>query len=250
MPFPVVPLIVAGISALASGIQARRQNKANQKLMEFQMNANEQYQDRQNAYNSPKAQMARYQEAGLNRHLIYGQGSPGNQSSPLSAPSSSRTVANLSEMVPLFNQTMLTQSQTAAQNAKTRQTYAVTEVNKLQAELIRANPLLNESGFKATIDGLVNSAELKGLQVKGQDIQNQIQEMSAGHQVDKIFKEVQLLEQRFDLGTQDKAIKAQVLKSKEFQNAILEVQKRFMTDGDITPQHILFFIQTLLLKLF
>lgn len=33
--------------------------------------------DLQNEYNSPKAQMARYEEAGLNKNMIYGQGSPG-----------------------------------------------------------------------------------------------------------------------------------------------------------------------------
>lgn len=32
----------------------------------------------QNAYNSPEEQMKRYGAAGLNKHLIYGQGTPGN----------------------------------------------------------------------------------------------------------------------------------------------------------------------------
>lgn len=36
----------------------------------------------QNLYNSPEAQMNRFKEAGLNPHLIYGQGSAGNASSP------------------------------------------------------------------------------------------------------------------------------------------------------------------------
>lgn len=36
----------------------------------------------QNAYNSPEAQMQRFRAAGLNPHLIYGQGNPGNASSP------------------------------------------------------------------------------------------------------------------------------------------------------------------------
>lgn len=35
----------------------------------------------QNAYNSPQSQMQRYVDAGLNPHLIYGQGTPGNASS-------------------------------------------------------------------------------------------------------------------------------------------------------------------------
>ena len=37
---------------------------------------------RQNAYNTPEAQMARFKAAGLNPHLIYGQGSAGNAAAP------------------------------------------------------------------------------------------------------------------------------------------------------------------------
>lgn len=40
--------------------------------------------DFMNQYNSPQSQMQRFTEAGLNPHLIYGQGSSGNQSSPVS----------------------------------------------------------------------------------------------------------------------------------------------------------------------
>lgn len=40
--------------------------------------------DFMNQYNSPQAQMQRFIDAGLNPHLIYGQGSSGNQSSPIS----------------------------------------------------------------------------------------------------------------------------------------------------------------------
>lgn len=38
--------------------------------------------NRQNLYNSPEAQMARFKAAGLNPNLIYGQGNAGNASSP------------------------------------------------------------------------------------------------------------------------------------------------------------------------
>lgn len=38
-----------------------------------------------NAYNSPKAQMKRFREGGLSPYLIYGQGTPGNMSSPIPA---------------------------------------------------------------------------------------------------------------------------------------------------------------------
>lgn len=38
--------------------------------------------NRQNMYNDPESQMARFKAAGLNPHLIYGQGNAGNASSP------------------------------------------------------------------------------------------------------------------------------------------------------------------------
>lgn len=41
--------------------------------------------NRENLYNSPTAQMARFKEAGLNPHLIYGKGTSGNASQPQSA---------------------------------------------------------------------------------------------------------------------------------------------------------------------
>lgn len=57
--------------------------RANQK---YQNEWNLEMWHRQNEYNSPIQQMARYQEAGLNPNLIYSQGSPGNsQSMPTSA---------------------------------------------------------------------------------------------------------------------------------------------------------------------
>lgn len=64
-------------------------NRQNQKFSEKMYNR--QYKDTiefwglQNEYNSPANQMKRFQEAGLNPNLIYGQGNPGNASS-LSVP--------------------------------------------------------------------------------------------------------------------------------------------------------------------
>lgn len=252
MPFPFIPLIIAGAQVAASAIAAKKQKKANMQLAQFQADANQQSIDRQNAYNSPKAQVSRFQEAGLNPALMYSQGSAGNQPSAMSYPEIGKTDyqtvgANLSQN---FNQAMLAQAQTGAINAKTIQTQAVTEVNKMQAKLIAANPLLDDEGFKATIAGLVASAQLKLSQNKGQIIQNQVADMSAGHTVNKIFQEVQLLEQKYKLGQADAQIKAQILKSQEFRNDIMEVQKKFMVDGDITPQHIFQFIMLLLNKSF
>lgn len=247
----IIGAVVAAIGMMVNNSQQKKQQQVNMDMAKFQADANQRYLDKQLSYNTPANQMSRFQDAGLNPNLIYGQGSPGNQTAPLTFPdikSADYQKQNIDQLIPLVNQTRLTDAQVGATNAKTQQTYAVTALNKLQAQVIAKNPLLNDDGFKATIEGLKSAAALKSEQVRGQKIQNFVSDASAGWRVDKMYKEVQLLEQRFKLAQLDAPIKAEVLKSKEFQNAILEVQKKFMTDGDVTPQHILQFVQLLLMK--
>lgn len=228
----------------------KRQAEANMQLAQFQASANERYLKQQLDYDRPSAQMARYQEAGLNPHLIYGQGSPGNQSTPLQFPSIQPTeYKNLMAMLPLMNQSRLINSQVQATDAKTRQVGVMTELNRLQSRVLAANPLLNSDGFNAIIDSLKSSAEIKASESGIRKSEMFVQQASAQQQVNKIAAEVGLLDQKFNLSKLDAKIKAEVVQSKEFQNAILEVQKKFMTDGDITPQHILQFVQLLLMKM-
>jgi len=76
-------------AAIYEGYQNRKASKENtDKTIAAQREEAEKAYQRQmqqtsaaNEYNSPEAQMQRYIEAGLNPHLIYGQGTPGNQSS-------------------------------------------------------------------------------------------------------------------------------------------------------------------------
>lgn len=90
MPIPAaVPLIAAGIAAGGSiwdSVSGQKTAKRNvDKTIAAQRAESQLSYERglgawhmQNAYNSPEAQMQRYKAAGLNPHLIYGQGSPGN----------------------------------------------------------------------------------------------------------------------------------------------------------------------------
>lgn len=74
---------VSGGAGLLGQLVGGLFGRANQK---YQNEWNLEMWHRQNEYNSPIQQMARYQEAGLNPNLIYSQGSPGNsQSMPSSA---------------------------------------------------------------------------------------------------------------------------------------------------------------------
>lgn len=91
--------IIAGVVALASAIigsssskkQAQsinrtnialqdKANTQNLELSKYQFDQNKEMWRIQNEYNSPQNQMNRFQQAGLNPNLIYGQGSAGNAS--------------------------------------------------------------------------------------------------------------------------------------------------------------------------
>jgi len=259
MPAWVVPAIL-GAASLVSGIIGRKkQREENFNIAEYQNAQNRGFIREQNEYNSPKSQMSRFQEAGLNPHLIYGQGNPGNQSAPQQA-SDIRPIdygsMGVPEALALMNQTGMMQSQIQAQNANTRRTGVLTELNQLQADVVRKNPLLNEEGFNAIITSLKATAESKVANAGMDTLNSEWANMQGigkygGMKLGevKLFKELELLEQRFNLGTLDSKIKAEVVNSKEFQNAIMEVQKNFMTNAEITPQHILQFVQLLLMKI-
>lgn len=258
----IVPAIIGVASLVAGMIGQRKQAKENRRLQESQQAANDAYLEKQLQYNTPANQMLRYQEAGLNPNLVYGQGNPGNQSAPLTAPETRPTDyqslgANLG---PIVNQSLMTQAQVQAINAKTRQTYVLTQLNELQARVLAANPLLNEEGFKAILDSLKSAAEIKAADAGIKGLTAEWFKGEKSFNVDgtplhgpagalKLEAELKLLEQRFRLGELDSKLKAEVLQSKEFQNAILEVQKKWMTDADVTPQHIYQFIQLLLMKI-
>jgi len=252
-------------TGLFGWIGAKKQHKRNLELAQFQADANERYLQQQLEWDSPKNQMQRYKDAGLNPALIYGQGSPGNQGQPLRYPDIK--VADIQRIAPeaiaMGNQTAMTMSQVQAINAKTIKDTVQTGVYRLQQEVLRHNPLLNETGFKAIIDGLVSSAEIKASEagMKSQDLRwRGTQVPDSKRSTDKgiglspigfqmMERQLDILDQRFGLGKQDAQVKAQIVQSKEFQNAILEVQRDWLKDGNVTPQHIYQFIQMLLMKL-
>lgn len=84
-PLVTSALIYGGAAALGAGANSFGQARLNKKNRQWSEKMyNKQYNDNlafwamQNQYNSPQAQMQRFQEAGLNPNLIYGQGNSGN----------------------------------------------------------------------------------------------------------------------------------------------------------------------------
>ena len=110
MPFPVAAAIAAGASLGSSLISnagaKRRQNLANKQNVEFW--------NMQNAYNTPKQQMARLKDAGLNPNLIYGSGSANTGVAGSIAPSKAAPY-NIQNPIPL--QAALLQSQIDLNNS-------------------------------------------------------------------------------------------------------------------------------------
>lgn len=252
MPAWLVPAIMGVASLVGSLFGQRKQKDANMELAKYQADMNDRYMQRQLEYNTPANQMDRFDKAGLNPNLIYGQGNPGNQSAPQTYPEIGRTNygdMGVSAAMQMYNNTALNMSQVQAVNARTMQTGALTALNKLQAQVLARNPLLNDPAYLAIIDGLVSTAEIKANESGISKVKLFTDTSSAQWVVLQMQREVELLEQKYKLGDLDAKLKAEVLKSKGFQNDILEVQKRFMTESEVTPQHILQFIQLLLMKI-
>lgn len=82
--------IASGASQLIGSLSNiganKRALKYSKKMADYQFDLNKKMWDMQNEYNSPSAQMARYQEAGLNPNLIYGEGTVASSGNSPSAP--------------------------------------------------------------------------------------------------------------------------------------------------------------------
>ncbi len=91
---PLVGTAVKGVgnligqkSANDANVQAVREtNRANRELAQYNWEQQLAMWNRQNEYNAPSAQMSRLKEAGLNPHLVYGNGVTGNNSSQAPTP--------------------------------------------------------------------------------------------------------------------------------------------------------------------
>lgn len=107
-----LPLIGSVTSSLAdvigNAVQQRKQHKheksiqersfaESKEMAEYQYSKDLEQWERANQYNAPIMQMQRFKDAGLNPHLIYGQGNPGNTATTLpkyQAPRPNYTYAN------------------------------------------------------------------------------------------------------------------------------------------------------------
>lgn len=267
---PIDPLIAQGVIATAQAISRggpRRQYKWNKRAAEdtnrmnrdnavWALEENKKIQHEQRVYDSPEAQMARYKKAGLNPHLIYGSGSSAGSAFPIStqgiAPSRIDSPnASYPDLAGSFIQAGQSIAQTELIGAKTIESEQKSELLGLQRAIAATNPMLDPRVYKATVESLESVAELK---------MREAQYMKSGwheygtnnasrNYAAKIDAEIEALFKKLDLNTQDLAVKNKILESKEFENAIKQVQAEWLKDGDISPEHIRQGIMLLLTKM-
>lgn len=255
-------IIVQGIAAAGQAITRggpRRQYKWNKRAANDanQMNRdnalwtleqNKRLQNEQRVYDSPAAQMARYKEAGLNPHLIYGNGSSAGSAFPItSAGVAPSRLDAPSASYPDVTGSFLQAGQTLAQTQLTQQKEVESEQRsallEIQTDIAKTNPMLDPSVYKSLTESMKALAEAKASEAKTTWMLREktgetgtFERYTLGEK--KIESEIEALSQKLGLNTADLKIKNQILESKEFANAILKIQKEWLEDGTLTSQHV------------
>jgi hypothetical protein len=156
--------LIGALGSIGSSLLSNRGAKKRQQQADKQ---NIKFWQMQNAYNTPKMQMQRLQDAGLNPALIYGSGSANTGVAGSVAPSKPAPF-NVKDPTPSAVQSMLSAaqiglitSQAAKNRAETKQTLALTGPRtwKLQAEA-------NIKKIEESYTDKKKQAELKTLQQK------------------------------------------------------------------------------------
>lgn len=224
----------------------RAANDANQMNRDnaiWTLEQNKRLQQEQRVYDSPQAQMARYKEAGLNPHLIYGSGSG---SSGGAFPISSQAIAPSridapSAAYPDIASGFLNAGQTMATTALQQQREEESETNvalkSIQIDIAKTNPMLNPAVAEWVAESMKEAARLKALEARQWMTQSHGNKDFYKFQ-EKINAQLEATLQKLGLNTADLEIKNKILTSKEFENTIKKVQADFLKDADVSPEHI------------
>ena len=190
----IAPIAGGVISNILDNRRAKQQAKWNEQQQANQRQYDLEQWHRVNQYNSPQAQMARFSQAGLSPHLIYGQGTAGNASamrSPDVKPYSRSQSRNVLEGMDVFGKHL--------------------QFKNLEAQT---------DNLKAGTNVKDMEALLKGAQELGQTIANNRSRLS--YEQEKILFGTQIDAQRTAL-----QIMSAELKQKRTQGSILEVEKKY-----------------------
>lgn len=237
-------LLQTGANALFTGAQNRKARRWASAMYNKQYEDNIAFWNMQNSYNTPQAQMQRFQDAGLNPNLIYGQGNAGNAGVPstpdiqrpqFSTPDTSGIGVAGSELMKYFDMRL--------REAQTDQVRANTTVALEDATLKAAQRANIEQGTKRSIFDLDLDSELRS--VSAQARRENLRQIQIGNQVtlDRNEREalsnvaslresiVRVLNMRLE-GRRLKAVTANVWKDSELKQLDIE-----MRENGIMPGH-------------
>jgi len=259
-------VIPAATVALINGaIQGgpRRQHKWNVKTAEAEnaMNRDNQQwllqqqkdiQNEQRAYDAPQAQMKRYLEAGLNPHLIYGNGSSAGSAFPISAgqlPASH--IQPVDASYPAIGDSFVAASQALSSislnKARTEQTQMNTQLQDVQRRINESNPMLNPNVAREVGYMMIETSALKATQAGFKRMQ---QPDGSNLALKEVEAQVHALEQKLGLNTVDQQIRNKILESKEFENEVKRLNAEWLRDAKITPEHVRQGFMLILSKMF
>lgn len=147
----------AGDNNLSDTTAALMQAQLSKEMYDYQF-------DKENAYNDPSAQMARLQAAGLNPHLVYGDGASSQSASPgMSAPNVHGSATQMAQL------RMQAAGQFSSQLMQVADFFTSQELKQAQIDQVRAQTAnLNGRTFLLGDTHELNAAELlsRGLDYK------------------------------------------------------------------------------------
>lgn len=221
---------------------AYKANEMNRHNQEWLLEQNRLLQAEQREYDSPAAQRARFIAAGINPNIAFG-GSGGNAGSAFPIDAGSMPGANVqppNAAWPDIGGAWLRAGQVQAQTELAQQRVQESQTNvaykSILMDIAKTNPMLNPevAGWVATT--MQEMARVKAMEARSWLADPAEVQGEKSNIYRKVQSEVDAMVQRLGLNTADLAVKNRILESKEFANAILEVQKKWMVDNEITPQ--------------
>lgn len=220
---------------------ANRMNRENQQWL---LQQQKDLQREQRQYDTPAEQMARYKAAGLNPHLIYGSGSSAGQAFPIDAGQIAPARldapdAAYPDIAGNFLRANAGLASLGLTNQRVEESQARTALTELQTDIAKTNPMLKPDVANWVATTTQETARLKTMESRAWLTQHTGETArDASHLELKIHNEVEQMAQRLGLNTTDLLIKNRILESKQFENAVKEIQAKWLKDAEISPEHI------------
>lgn len=205
--------------------------------------------NREAAYNSPAAQMARFKEAGLNPNLIYGQGNSGNVSA--STPTASHAAPGMPGFIPLMMQVAGFMKEMEMKDAQIN-SLNIGAGQKEVATLMTSEKLdqLKQS-FPMIFENLVTSTGIKSTQLASDKIKLgmlPLQEEKLSREITNLLARTGSEISRQNLNTiQIQKLKQETI-NKELEEKLLKAQTMFVEQGITNPQQFFQFLGNMLMK--